>query len=54
MGIAWVVGEMNYFMAYSDPSASVALLSVFRRLRLVVEFIFASIIFMRHIFTLKQ
>jgi hypothetical protein len=29
MGVAWIAAEMIYFLAYSDPTASVALLSVF-------------------------
>jgi hypothetical protein len=29
MGVAWIAAEMIYFLAYSDPAASVALLSVF-------------------------
>jgi hypothetical protein len=42
MGVAWIAAEMIYFLAYSDPAASFALLSVFCRLILVVGF-FSSI-----------
>jgi bacterial/archaeal transporter family protein len=43
MGAAWIAAEMIYFFAYSDPAASVALLSVFRRMSLIVGFVFSSI-----------
>jgi transporter family protein len=44
VGVSWVAGEYAYFMALTDPDASVTYLSVFRRLSLVVGFVLSALL----------
>lgn len=43
VGVSWVLAELIYFFAISDPEASVTYLSIFRRMSLVVGFILSAI-----------
>ncbi|MCO7263679.1 EamA family transporter [Dickeya zeae] len=43
VGLSWVIAELIYFLAISDPVANVTYLSVFRRMSLVVGFFLSAI-----------
>ncbi|MFM7346851.1 MAG: EamA family transporter [Tagaea sp.] len=42
IGVTWVAAEYVYFLAYRDPEAMVTLLSVLRRMSLVVSFAYSA------------
>ncbi|REE67479.1 MULTISPECIES: EamA family transporter [Pantoea] len=43
VGFSWVIAELIYFFAITDPDANVTYLSVFRRMSLVVGFILSAL-----------